>query len=176
MKPKVPFTALAFTAAVFAAACVRPDPPKLTPVSATLVSISPTSMDVSVELDAENPNSIDLSARSVSAKLTLDGRIDAGSVNVAVPIKLPARKTTRFSAPLSVKWRELTSVAMLVAQNRPVPYEVDGTVEVGGESLNVDLPFKIKGTVTHEQLVKAALGSLPKIPGLPGIPALPTQR
>ena len=43
-----------------------------------------------------------------------------------------------------------------------MPYDVDGTVELGGDSLSVDLPFQLSGTITHEQMVQAALGSLPK--------------
>ncbi len=153
-------------------ACARPDPPKLTPISAALTGISATSMDVDLELDAYNPNRIDLSARNVTAKLTLDGKIDVGTMNVATPIKLPAGKTTRIHVPLSAKWRELASVALLAAQKRSVPYDIDGTVEMGGDTFHVEVPFHVKGTLTHEQIVKAAVSSLPRIPGLPAIPGL----
>jgi hypothetical protein len=53
-----------------------------------------------------------------------------------------------------------------------VPYVVEGTVNVGGESINVNLPFSISGTITREQAVNAALKSLPAIPGL-NAPAAP---
>lgn len=168
--------ALLAALALSLAACARPDPPELTPISASLTGISAASMDVEVKLDAHNPNRIDLSARTVTAKLTLDGKVDVGTFKVATPFKLPAQKTTRLDVPLSAKWRELASVAALALENRPIPYDIDGTVEMGGDTFHVDVPFHVKGTLTHDQLVKVAIGSLPKIPGLPAIPMLPTPR
>ncbi|MEO7329503.1 MAG: LEA type 2 family protein [Minicystis sp.] len=170
---KAPALLVAVSLALSLVACASPDPPKLTPVSVALTGISAASMDVNVKLDAENPNRIDLSARSVTAKLTLDGKIDVGTFKVVTPIKLPAQKTTRIDVPLSAKWSELATVISLGAQSRDVPYDIDGTVEMGGDTFHVEVPFHVKGTLTHEQLVNAALSSLPRLPGLPGLPGLP---
>ena len=82
-------------------------------------------------------------------------------------VSLPAQKRTRIDVPLSVKWTDLSGLLVLAASNRGVPYELDGTVELGGESLSVDVPFKMGGTIPHDELVKATIKSLPKIPGLP---------
>ncbi len=60
-----------------------------------------------------------------------------------------------------MKWKDLASIAALAAQSRGVPYQVSGTVAIGGETLNVDLPFRLAGTITHEQLVTAIGNSLP---------------
>jgi hypothetical protein len=38
---------------------------------------------------------------------------------------------------------------------------------VGGESLNIDVPFKLQGTITPEQQQQAGLKTLQNIPGLP---------
>src|SRR5689334_18078330 len=77
--------------------CSRPDPPTLTPEQATVTHISPDGLDVDVKLEAYNPNSIDLSARSVKAKVTLDGKYHVGDVKTAAGVKLPAHKRTQLA-------------------------------------------------------------------------------
>jgi len=148
------------------AGCAKPDPPKLTPERAKVTSVTATGIGFELELDAYNPNAVTLSTRKVDAKVTLDGKYDMGKVTVATPLELPAKKHTKLTVPVSTKWSDLSSVAALAASNRTVPYRVDGTVQLGGDTLNVDVPFHMDGTVTHEQLVQATLNSLPKIPGL----------
>jgi hypothetical protein len=89
-----------------------------------------------------------------------------GTVSIPHEVKLPAKQKTTMSVPLSIAWSDLGNVASLVLSNRDVPYTVDGTVTLGGDLLDVKVPFRITGTVTHEQLARAAQKSLPNIPGL----------
>ena len=147
--------------------CSRPDPPTLTPEQAKVTRISPEGLEVEVRLEAYNPNSIDLSARSLKAKVTLDGKYHVGDVKAATTVKLPAHQKTTLDIPLSVKWTDLSGLISLAASNRAVPYELDGTVELGGDALSLDVPFKMGGTILHDDLVRATIKSLPKIPGLP---------
>lgn len=165
--------ALASALALALCSCSRPEPPRVTPVSASLISISTLGMDVNLKLDAENPNDSELSARSLTAKVTLDGKYEVGTVNVPSQIKLPPKKKTRIDVPASLKWSEIASVAALATQKRDVPFQVDGTMAVGGESLHLDVPFHLTGLLTHDQIVKAAISSIPKIPGIPALPGLP---
>jgi LEA14-like dessication related protein len=158
---------LAFAVAVAALGCSRPDPPTLTPEQAKVTRISPDGLDMEVRLEAYNPNSVDLSARSLKAKVTLDGKYHVGDVKSAAKVVLPAHKRTKLEVPLSVKWTDLSGLISLAASNRAVPYELDGTVEVGGDALSLDVPFKLRGMITHDELVRATMNSLPKIPGLP---------
>jgi LEA14-like dessication related protein len=155
-------------AALALAACSRPEPPTLTPVRATVTAVTAAGIDLRVRLDAYNPNGIDLSTRTVKANVMLDGKYDVGSVTVPTPLKLPAKKRTQLDVPLSVKWHDLTGIASLAASNRGVPYQLDGTVALGGDTLNVDVPFRMDGTITHEQIVQAVNNSLPKLQ-LPGV-------
>jgi hypothetical protein len=57
----------------------------------------------------------------------------------------------------------MSALAQLAAAAAAIPFAVDGTVDLGGDALNVSVPFHITGTVNHEQLVGAALNSLPGI-------------
>ena len=154
------------------AGCAPPDPPKITPISATIISLSPLGMDVALTLDAENPNGIDLVARSVKAKITLDGNKEVGSVDVPSTVKLPAHKTTRMNVAVSSTWSDLGAVAAFATSKRDIPYDVDGTMNLGGDTLHLTVPFHVKGVLTQEQILKAALGSIPRIPGLPVLPGM----
>lgn len=164
--------AVALAASLLAVGCTRPEPPVLTPEQGKLTSLSTSGIGLTARLDAYNPNGVDLSARSVSARIVLDGNVDLGVVRVASGVKLPAKKHTVVEVPLSVAWTDVAAFGRLALQNRPIPYVIDGTAELGGESFSVNVPFKITGSITHEQLAAAAVSSLPKIPGLPSIPGL----
>lgn len=159
---------LLLAAALSLVACSRPEPPTLKPEVAAVTAVTAQGIDLRVQIQAYNPNSIDLTTRSMKATVLLDGKIDVGTVTVPTPLKLPAKKWTRIDAPLSVKWQDLTSIAALAAQSRGVPYQVNGTVAIGGETLNVDVPFRLTGTITQEQLVTVIGNSLPGLP-LPGL-------
>ncbi|WP_437679199.1 LEA type 2 family protein [Sorangium sp. So ce131] len=159
---------LLLAAALTLAACSRPEPPTLRPELAAVTAITARGIDLRVQLQVYNPNGVDLSTRSLKANVLLDGKYDVGTVTVPAPLKLASKQWTRLDVPLSVKWQDLTSIAALTAQRQGVPYQVDGTVAIGGETLNVDVPFRLAGTITHEQLVQAVQSSLPGLP-LPGL-------
>jgi hypothetical protein len=141
--------------------CSKPAPPTLTPQRATLAQITPLGLDLSVELSAMNPNASDLAAQSVTAHVVVDNRIDLGTLTLPQAVTLPAGKATALDVPLSVKWNDLAALAQLGAENRSVPFSVDGTLKMGGTLLDLTVPFHIDGTATHEQIVRAAMSSLP---------------
>ena len=57
----------------FVVACERPKPPTIVPEKAVVTSIGPSGIGMNVELGVDNPNGVALSARSVTAKVVLDG-------------------------------------------------------------------------------------------------------
>jgi LEA14-like dessication related protein len=165
--------ALAATTLV-AAACSKPEPPVLKPEQGRITSLSTEGIGIQARFDAYNPNSYELSARAVQAHVVLDsGKVDLGTVRVASGVKLPAKKHTTIDVPLSVRWTDLGALARLAVERRPIPFVVSGNVELGGDSISINVPYTINGTITPEQLASAARASLPKIPGLPSLPGLP---
>ena len=153
-------------AALVLVACAKPEPPKLRPLSAKVTAISTQGIDVALKLEAENPNDSAITARSLTATITLDGRYVLGTVTVPHDIVLPAHQKTVLDVPVSSRWKDLAGLGTLAMAGKDVPYKVDGTVELGGSMVSVTVPFQVGGTVTREQLAQAALSSLPKIPGL----------
>lgn len=154
---------LAFLAAVLLVACSRPQPPAIIPEKVTITSIGSGGIGVLLELGLQNPNSIDLAGRSVTAKVVLDGQHDLGSITVPNGIKLPAGKQTDLSLPLSLPWKDLTALLTLAAASRDIPYDIDGTITVGSDTFHADLPFHLKGVLTHAQLVQATVNSIPRL-------------
>jgi LEA14-like dessication related protein len=136
----------------------------------TVTALSPAAIDVKLDLDATNPNSFALAVRSVSAKVRLAGQYDVGTSSVTQPFDLPAKATVSLSVPMSVPWSNVTPLVGLAAGGKDVAYDVEGTVSIGGSSVDVTLPFKASGTVTHDQIVQATVRSIPPIPGLTAPP------
>ena len=159
-------------AALLAGACSKPEPPKLVPKEAMVTAVGVTGLSLLLRIEATNPNRVTLSAQSVTGKARLDGKWDVGTVTISKPIVLPPNVPTMIDVPMTMPWTDVTALGALASATGPVPYVVEGTVSVGGEKLNVDLPFSISGTITREQIANAALRSLPAIPGL-NIPAQP---
>ena len=166
------FARVLFTTTIIACACSKPQPPQLTPKEAKVTSVDIGGFDLRVRMEAFNPNAVDLSVRSVVAKVLVDGNQDLGTVTASQPINLPANARTVIDVPLSVKWKSVGNLAAIAASKRPVNYTLDGTATVGGERLNVDVPFKMTGVITAEQLQQAGMKSLQGIPGLQGLPGL----
>jgi LEA14-like dessication related protein len=147
-------------AAVIAFACSKPQPPTLTPKQATVTGLTLAAIDMRIQVDAQNSNNFDLVTRSVTAKVKVDGKYDLGSYTSTTALTIPAGKSATIDVPVSIKWNDITQLAMLAAQGRPVPYAVDGTASIGGSTLNVDVPFHIDGTLTQQDLANAVSNSL----------------
>ncbi|HMI84418.1 MAG TPA: LEA type 2 family protein [Polyangiaceae bacterium] len=145
-------------------ACNRPKPPTITPEKGELTAIGADGVHLMLHLAVENPNRFELSARTVTGRVLLEGKYDVGSVAVSQPFRLPAGQVTLLSVPSTLALRDVPVVLGLAASNRDLTYDVDGTVNVGGESLNLDLPFHLSGELTHEQLLRATMNSLPRFP------------
>ena len=163
--------------AIALSGCSKPQAPTLVPKEATVTDVSLTGFDMTVKLDAFNPNSFAISVRSLSAHIIVNGNQDLGTVTSNTPINLPANAHTLVDAPLNVKWKGAGTIVQLAQARQAVPYTVDGTATVGGESLNVDIPFKLAGTITPQQIQaatqKSLQGALPALQGL--LPAVPTR-
>ena len=162
-----PLFAAAVLAIALSTSCSKPEPPKIVLKEARVTAIGLPGLDVVVKVEATNPNSVTLSVRLVTAKAKLDGKYDFGQVTINHPVTLPANNVpTTFDVPLHMNWTDVQALGVVSAANRAMPYVVEGTVNVGDDRLNVDLPFSIAGTITRDQILQSAVKSVPKIPGL----------
>lgn len=148
-------------------ACSKPEPPTIEPEGAVVKAVTATGLEVEITIDAFNPNSVPLHARSVKARVKLDDSLDLGEVTVPTKIEVPAKKHEKIVAPLTLNWNDVQSVALLALTKESVPFTVEGTASVGVDELNFDVPFKTQGSLTREQLIQLGTQNLPPIPKLP---------
>ena len=153
-------------------ACGKPELPTFVPIRARVTAVTPVGIDLVATLSATNPNRIDIPMRGVSGHLVLHKTTDLGIVTIPFPNTLPGNQTTTLDVPLSVPWRDLLALGQLAALNTEIPYTMDGSVGLGGELVNVEIPFHLEGTVTQNQLIDAARNSIPGLKGMPGLRGL----
>ncbi len=154
---------LLLAATALLSGCSKPAPPTLTPERVTVNGVDPSGLALTVTISAANPNSADLSVSDVSSHVLLANH-DVGTVTVPESLTLPAGKTTKIDVPVKVSWSDVTMLAQLAASNAPVPYSVDGTLNLGGSLLHVGVPFHLDGSLTHQQMVSAVMRSMPMLP------------
>lgn len=152
--------ALALLPLVVLTACSKPEPPKIVPKEARVTAVGPAGLDLVLKVEATNPNSVSLSARSFTGRAKLDGQWEMGVVTIDKPVALPPHTPTMIEVPMKLPWTDLKALASLASAQRPVPYVVEGTVKIGGERINVEIPWSMTGTISREQIVGAALKGL----------------
>lgn len=159
---------LLLAASVFAAAaCSKPKPVEVTPRSAQIASIGPEGVNLSIVLDVHNPNSFAISASGVNATLELENGAELGRGSALPAFTIPAEGDASLMAQLGMRWTNLALVTPYALNGKAMPYRIRGTARVGGEHLNVDLPFTISGQLTPAQALQAGVrGATSLIPTL----------
>jgi LEA14-like dessication related protein len=144
--------------------CAKPEPPKIKPLDAKVTSVSLTGLEVELKLEASNPNAIPLSARKVKAHVTLDGKIDLGDVTIPTKTSIPAHGKITLTVPLSVGWSNVAEIGLAAASKESMDFKIEGEAEIGGDSINFDIPFETTGTITRGQLTEVTTKAIPGLP------------
>lgn len=152
--------ACAAALAVAVAACSKPEPPRVTPRTAAVSAIGPAGFTVQLQLDVFNPNKFPLLARSVTGTLELGSGAVLGQGQAAPNGTIPANSTSIVPATISMPWNNLAVLAPYALSGAPVPYRFRGTATIGGEKLNVDVPFELQGELTRAQVLEAGTRAL----------------
>ena len=162
MRPLLPV----FVAALSLAACSKPKPPTIAPRSAQIVGVSPGGVQLAITFDVTNPNGFPLMAHAVDGRFMLgtDSGAELGKAHAEIVSSIPANGTSSVTSQLGIPWTNLAVLAPFVLSPAAVPYHFDGTATVGGDDLNVSIPFTLTGELTRAQLIAAGLGSVPLPP------------
>lgn len=148
---------LSILAILLVSACSKPKPPELKPRSAQVSAIKPESVELSLVIDAHNPNSFPIIANRVSAGLELQDGTELGRGESSEAFTLPAEGDAQLSAKLDVRWNSLSVLAPYALAMKPLPYRLRGTARLGSEHLNMDIPFTLEGQLTPEQVLQAGV-------------------
>lgn len=148
--------------------CSKPKPVEVKPRSVQVAAIQPQGLTLVVVLDVHNPNGFAITARDVSGTIQLENGVELGRGNTAATVTVLAEQSATVPARLTMAWTNLAALAPYALSPRPVPYRIVGKARIGGESLNLELPFDISGTLTREQMLAASTrGAAGLIPGAP---------
>lgn len=148
---------LAMSLAATVAGCSKPKPVQLVPQSVQLASIGPEGVELSLQLNAHNPNGFPIYASAVNATFELRDGEELGRGSSTPAFKIPADGDATLPANLLLRWTNLTRLTPYALAAKPLPYRVRGSARLGGESLNVEVPFSIDGQLTPEQVIQAGL-------------------
>jgi len=143
--------------ALLAPACFKPKPVEITRQSVQLSSIGPDGVGLAVVLDVHNPNGFPISASAVNAVIELEDGSQLGQGSATPAFTIPSQGSVAVPAALSMRWTNVALLAPYALGAKPLPYRLRGTARLGGESLNVELPFSISGQLTPDQVVQASL-------------------
>jgi LEA14-like dessication related protein len=150
------------------AGCARPKPVEVKPRSVQVAAIQPQGLELLVVLDVHNPNGFAITARDVSGTLQLENGVELGRGSASAAVTVLAEQTAAVPTRLSMAWTNLAGLAPYALSPRALPYHIVGKARIGGESLNVELPFDISGTFTREQVLAASMrGAASLIPAAP---------
>jgi LEA14-like dessication related protein len=138
------------------AACARPQPPTVTPTVARVTEVTSQGIQLEVLLAVHNPNDFALSARSVEGTLYLDGETKLGTGQGTPGDSIPAKGSAEVRSQVRMAWETMPSLQKFLAREQ-VPYNFKGHVTVGGDALELTLPFELKGSLTRAQLLQAGL-------------------
>ena len=159
-----PTTRLMMAAAVLslATACAKPKLPRLTPMSAQVLTVAATGVTLEVVFEVSNPNRFPLLVHSVDGRFSLGvgAGVELGKARAEPASSIPAQGRSTVTSQIAVGWTNLGALTPFMLSPAAVPYRFDGTATLGGESLNVDLPFTLTGELTRAQLINAGISGL----------------
>jgi LEA14-like dessication related protein len=138
-------------------ACSKPKPVQVTPQSVQLASVGPDGVGVSLLLNVHNPNRFPIIAQTVSATFELQDGSELGRGSSTKAFTIPSEGDAQVPADLSMRWTNLGGLTPYALAGKALPYRISGTARLGGESLNLDVPFSISGQLTPQQVLAAGL-------------------
>lgn len=152
---------IAFASVATQIACAAPQPPVVVPRSVSVVGVNAAGLNLAVVLNVRNPNAFPLMAHRVQGDLFVgmtDRKLGTGQ---AMPKQsIPSKGSSPVNVQVQIAWHDMTVLGSLMGKPS-VPYSFKGHVTLGGENLNVTIPFVLRGQLTAEQLIAAGLRGLP---------------
>ncbi|HEY0466255.1 MAG TPA: LEA type 2 family protein [Polyangiaceae bacterium] len=153
---------VAFAALALSVACAKPKPPTITPKSAQVLAVAGTGVSLTVTFDVLNPNRFPLIVHAVDGRFLLGagGGVELGQAHAEPASSIPAEGTSSVTSQVAIGWTNLAALTPFLLSPAAVPYRFDGTATVGGDSLNLKLPFTLTGELTRAQLLNVGLSGL----------------
>jgi LEA14-like dessication related protein len=140
-------------------ACQKPKPPTITPKSAQVLAVSAKGLSLAVTFDVANPNRFPLIVHAVDGRFSLGAGagVELGRAHAEPASSIPAEGASTVTSQIAIAWTNLGALTPFLLSPAAVPYRFDGNATLGGESLNVNLPFTLSGELSRAQLINAGM-------------------
>ena len=142
--------------------------PTVAVVGVRVEAVRREGMVLRVDAEVDNRNAFAITVQSVDVAATLEGHAMGRPRVVAVPVRLPARASTRVALEVDTPWGEALSLAWSAASQERFRYRADGYVRVGSERLDVRVPLHVEGFLTRAEVLAVVRASVPSSVELPG--------
>lgn len=134
-----------------------PTMPTVTPQAARVMWVAPTGVRLAIDVDVHNPNSFPLLADAIEGVIVVGPGSTLGH-GLAYPRgMIPANGASRVTTQVDVQWSNLGALAPFLMSAGPVPYVFKGKARLGGDGVNVAIPFEVNGQLTRAELIGAGL-------------------
>jgi len=152
----------ALTALALATACAKPQPPTITPKSAQVLAVGGAGVTLAVSFEVANPNRFPLVVHAVDGRFLLGpgAGVELGKAHAEPASSIPAHGSSLVVSEIAIAWTNFAALTPFLLSPAAVPYRFDGNATLGGESLNLSLPFVLTGELTRAQVVHAGLSGL----------------
>ena len=142
--------------------CSKPQPPTITPKSAQVLAVGASGVQLAVSFDVANPNRFPLVVHAVDGTFALGAGEGAelGKAHAEPSASIPANGSSTVTSEVSVSWTNLSALTPFLLSPAAVPYRFKGNAALGGESLNVSVPFTLTGELSRAQLLGVGLAGL----------------
>ncbi len=138
-------TLLSFVSCSSLKKIVEPPKVKLEDVKVNKMAISGIELDIVLEV--LNPNNIDFDVKNLTYSLDVnDKQVTSGKLKEKVLVK--GKEKTLVSVPLTLKYTDILSSALMLLKQEGMPYRVKGSAEIGPFTI----PFDDTGTLDSADL------------------------
>ncbi|MBI5512431.1 MAG: LEA type 2 family protein [Deltaproteobacteria bacterium] len=141
----------------------KPTLPRLTVRGVDIVEATSAGLHLRTHMVVRNTNAVGLTARSIKLRVTVAAR-DLGETELPNATRLPSEVDVPIDADVTAAWGDLPGILVVTALNQQVPYRLDGTVKVGGEDINLQVPFHVESSFPRQVLLDAAGAAVQRVP------------
>jgi LEA14-like dessication related protein len=142
------------------AACSKPEPPQLNVKEVVVSAVSTRGVSLTLRVEAINPNSFAMTAQRFSGTVSLESGTRVGDFSVDKSIAVPAKSSVPIDVPFEVTWQDAAVVGTAALGGKDIPFKVEGKVALGGDTLQVSVPYASTGKISQAQLQEGAAKSL----------------
>lgn len=134
-----------------------PKTPTLVPQVARVLWVGPSGLRLAIEVDVHNPNSFPIVANAIEGVVELGSGATLGRGLAYPQGTIPAEGASRITTQVDIQWQNLAAFAPFMMSAGPVPYVFKGQALIGGDDINIAIPFQVNGQLTRAEIIAAGI-------------------